>query len=95
MYALDARSLAISVSPSGFDPAVEAAEHICRSRGAAVVHLRAPKADGRLIAATAFPYAVALAGRLGLRRGLDIDHPAWLEAYHATARLDETTESPG
>ena len=30
--------------------------------------------------------AVALAGRLGLERGLDVDTPAWTEAYYRVAR---------
>jgi len=93
MYALSAQSVAISVS-SGPDPAVAAAEDICRSRGAAVMHLEAPEADARLVAATVFPYATAVAGQLGIRRGLDVDHPPWLDAYYAAARIDGSDESP-
>ena len=51
--------------------------------------IRAPGgnlADSRLSAVTAFPAAVALAARIGVDRGLDVDAPAWAEAYYAVAR---------
>jgi glucosamine--fructose-6-phosphate aminotransferase (isomerizing) len=93
MYALDQGYLAVSVSGSDSNPSVEAAERVCDSRGATVVALRAPGADARFIAITTFPYAVALAGTLGLTRGLDVDHPPWLDAYYAAARPEGTTET--
>jgi hypothetical protein len=43
-------------------------------------------ADRRLAAVSTFPAAVALAARLGLERGLDVDTPAWTEAYYRVAR---------
>jgi hypothetical protein len=94
MYALDEGSLAISVAATDFDPAIAAAERVCERQGASVISLRAPEADLRMVAATAFPFAVALAGQLGLSRGLDIDRPAWLDSYLASARRDDTTGSP-
>ena len=42
-------------------------------------------ADRRLAAFSTFPAAAALAGRLGLERGLDVDTPAWTEAYYRVA----------
>ena len=42
-------------------------------------------ADRRLAAFSTFP-AAALAGRLGLERGLDVDTPAWTEEYYRVAR---------
>ena len=40
----------------------------------------------RLAAITTFPAAAALSMRLGLERGLDVDSPAWTDAYYRVAR---------
>ncbi len=86
MYALAPGHLVVSL-PREDDPLAAEAEAACAARGATVV--RAPGAalaDRRLAAVTTFPALVALAARLGSTRGLDVDHPAWTDAYYAVAR---------
>lgn len=86
MYALRAGHLVVSLA-TGSDPLVDEAEAICAARGATVV--RAPGAGGadrRLAAVTAFPALVALAAAIGVDQGLDVDAPAWTDAYYAVAR---------
>jgi fructoselysine-6-P-deglycase FrlB-like protein len=87
MMALRPRALALSLPVSADDPLLAEAEEICVARGAAV--LRAPcegTADRRLAAVTTFPSAAALAARLGIERGLDVDRPEWTDAYYRVAR---------
>lgn len=86
MYPLRSGHLVVSLPTVG-DTLLEEAEAICAARGATV--LRAPGgdlADPRLSAITAFPATVALAARLGVERGLDVDSPTWADAYYAVAR---------
>ena len=86
MYALGPGHLVVSL-PTAEGTLLEEAERTCAARGATVI--RAPGgdlSDQRLSAVTAFPAAVALAARLGLERGLDVDAPAWTDAYYAVAR---------
>jgi fructoselysine-6-P-deglycase FrlB-like protein len=86
MMALQPGHLAFSL-PTGDDPLLDEAEAICRDRGATLA--RAPfveGADRRLAAITSFPAAVALAERIGVERGLDVDRPAWTDAYYRVAR---------
>jgi glucosamine 6-phosphate synthetase-like amidotransferase/phosphosugar isomerase protein len=86
MYPLRAGHIVVSLPTVG-DTLLEEAEATCSARGATVV--RAPGgdlADPRLSAVTAFPATVALAARLGVKAGLDIDRPAWTDAYYAVAR---------
>lgn len=71
----------------GADPLLAEAEEVCRARGATVVRVAdAAAADARLAAITAFPAAVAVAERIGLERGLDVDTPGWTDAYYRVAR---------
>ena len=94
MYALGPGKLALSV-PTGADPVFEEAEEVCRRTGATV--LRAPGGDAldsRLAAVATFPAALALAIELGLRAGLDVDRPAWADAYYATARVNAPRPAP-
>lgn len=88
MMALGPEALAVSLpAGAGDDPLLAEAEEICAGQGATVV--RAPggeTADRRLAAVSTFPAAVALAARLGLERGLDVDRPAWTDAYYRVAR---------
>lgn len=89
MYPLRPGHLVVSLPTAG-DTLLEEAEQVCAARGATV--LRAPGgdlADPRLSAVTAFPATLALAARLGAERGLDIDTPAWTDAYYAVARGPE------
>ncbi len=86
MMALQPGHLALSL-PTAADPLLEEAEEICRGRGATV--LRTPssgRADRRLAAITSFAPAAALAARIGLARGLDVDRPAWTDDYYRVAR---------
>jgi fructoselysine-6-P-deglycase FrlB-like protein len=85
MYALGKAHLALSL-PVG-DPAEAEAERVCGETGARVV--RCPggdRADPRLALATTLPAATALAAALAERAGLDLDRPAWVDAYYRTAR---------
>jgi fructoselysine-6-P-deglycase FrlB-like protein len=86
MMALQPGQLALSLS-TGTDPLLEEAEEICRSRGALVLRTPAEgEADRRLAAITTFPAAVALSARIGLDRELNVDRPAWTDAYYRVAR---------
>src|SRR5207244_2871360 len=89
MMALQPGHLALSL-PTGADPLLDEAEEICRGRGAIVA--RAPLVDGvdpRLAAVSTFPAAAALAERIGVERGLDVDRPAWTDDYYRVARSAE------
>jgi glutamine---fructose-6-phosphate transaminase (isomerizing) len=91
MYALGASHLAVSL-PVG-DPAEPEAERMCAETGARVV--RCPGgagADPRLALATTLPAACALAATLADARGLDVDRPAWVDAYYRTARRGSGAE---
>lgn len=86
MYPLRAGHLVASL-PTGADPLVGEAEAVCASQGATVVRVPGGSlADRRLAAITTFPALVALAAVIGVRRGLDVDAPAWAQAYYAVAR---------
>jgi fructoselysine-6-P-deglycase FrlB-like protein len=88
MMALRSGALAVSL-PAGAadDPLLTEAEDICAGQGATVVRAPAGEtADRRLAAVSTFPAAVALAARLGLERRLDVDRPAWTDAYYRVAR---------
>jgi glucosamine 6-phosphate synthetase-like amidotransferase/phosphosugar isomerase protein len=85
MYALGAAHLAVSL-PVG-DPAEAEAERVCGETGARVV--RCPggeRTDARLALAATLPSATALAAVLAERARLDVDRPAWVDAYYRTAR---------
>jgi fructoselysine-6-P-deglycase FrlB-like protein len=87
MMALGPGALALSLPAGDGDPLLAEAEEICAGQGATV--LRAPGGEGvdrRLAAVTTFPAAAALAMRIGLERGLDVDKPAWTDAYYRVAR---------
>jgi fructoselysine-6-P-deglycase FrlB-like protein len=89
MYALGPGKLALSL-PTGEEAALAQAEETCRRTGAAVLRLPGGDAlDARLAGLSTFPAALALATLLGLRAGLDVDHPAWVESYYKTARVSE------
>ena len=85
MYALGTSHLALSL-PVG-DPSEPEAERACAETGARVV--RCPgggEADPRLAVATTLPAACAVAATFADAAGLDIDRPAWVDAYYRTAR---------
>ncbi len=85
MMALAPGHLALSVA-LGTDPLLEEAERICAARGATVLRTPPGEGDRRLAAVTTFVPAAALSGHIGLRRGLDVDRPAWTDDYYAVAR---------
>lgn len=88
MFALGPGQLALSLP--GRVGELHEVESACRRTGAVVV--RAPGGDAldpRLAALATFPAALGLAVELGLRAGLDVDNPAWADAYYAAARLSE------
>ena len=88
MMALAARSA--RAQPPGRRPRIRCSTRRRRSAPAGARRvLRAPAggtADRRLAAVTTFPAAAALAPRLGVARGLDVDQPAWTDAYYRVAR---------
>ena len=87
MMALGPGALALSLTGAADDPLLAEAEAVCAGQGATVIRTPSPEtADRRLAAVSTFPAAVALAARLGIERGLDVDTPAWTEAYYRVAR---------
>jgi glucosamine--fructose-6-phosphate aminotransferase (isomerizing) len=85
MFALHPGHLVLSL-PTGEDPLLDEAEGICAARGATVLRAPAPAVDRRLAAISTFPAAVALSTRIGLERGINVDRPAWVDAYYDVAR---------
>ena len=87
MMALRPGTLALSLPAGADDPLLAEAEEICAGRGATVLQAPGGKGvDRRLAAITTFPAAAALSMRIGLERGLDVDRPAWTDAYYRVAR---------
>jgi hypothetical protein len=87
MMALHSGDLVLSLATRPDDELLAEAEEICAGQGARV--LRAPLAvvaDSRLAAVTTFPAAALLSAAIGLGRGLDVDRPAWTDAYYRVAR---------
>jgi fructoselysine-6-P-deglycase FrlB-like protein len=89
MTGINAGALVLAL-PSGHhgDPLADEAARVLTGRGAEV--LLVPGSDGhdpRLSPITSFPAVAALAIELGLRKGLNVDHPDWLDSYNATARV--------
>ena len=86
MYALGGGQLVLAL-PSGRDALLDEAERVWRGTGAHVVRAPGGEAgDRRLALLTTFPAVLAFAATLGLRAGLDVDRPAWVDAYYTTAR---------
>ena len=87
MMALGPGALALSLTGAADDPLLAEAESICAGQGATVIGTPPSETtDRRLAAVSTFPGAAALAARLGIERGLDVDTPAWTEAYYRVAR---------
>jgi fructoselysine-6-P-deglycase FrlB-like protein len=87
MMALRPGTLALSLPSGDDDPLLAEAEQICAAQGATVLRARGGEGpDRRLAAITTFPAAAALSMRVGLERGLDVDRPAWTDAYYRVAR---------
>lgn len=88
MTAITGGALVLAL-PTGHDgdPLAGEAARLLAARGAEV--LVVPGSDGqdpRLSPITSFPAVAALAIECGLRKGLNVDNPDWLESYNTTAR---------
>lgn len=93
MYALRPGHLVLA-HPTAEDPLCDEAADVCARMGADVIRVPGGGLGPRAAAAvTTFPAALALAGTLGHRAGLDIDQPAWTSAYYATARINPEEQS--
>jgi hypothetical protein len=87
MMALRPGDLVVSLPTAERDDLLEEAEQACAGQGARVVRTPLPRTtDRRLAAVATFPAATALAGAIGIGRGLDVDRPAWVDAYYRVAR---------
>jgi fructoselysine-6-P-deglycase FrlB-like protein len=89
MFALSSGHLVASVGPHS-DPLVLEAEQRCREAGATVVSVPGDETSPHLAAVTTFPGSVALTATIGLRAGLDVDRPSWVNAYYSTARVNDS-----
>jgi fructoselysine-6-P-deglycase FrlB-like protein len=85
MFGLDRGHLMVSLDPPD-DPLGAEAMRLCAAAGATTRQLPHAGADPRLAPIATLPSAAALAATLALDAGQDVDHPAWTEAYYATAR---------
>jgi hypothetical protein len=71
----------------GDDPALDEAETICASAGAAIARLPGGElSDPRAVSITSFPAALALSIALAEQAGVDVDAPEWAGTYEGTAR---------
>ena len=71
------------------DPLVAEAARVLAARGAKVLVVPGSEGqDPRLSPITSFPCFAALAIDRGLRKGLNVDSPDWLDSYKATARAE-------
>ena len=87
MMALRAGDLALSLPTRADDALLAEAEEACAGRGARVLRAPVPATeDRRLAAVSTFPAAAVLSASIGLARGLDVDKPAWTDAYYRVAR---------
>lgn len=89
MTGLHDRCLAVSIRTAH---AIDMeAEDQCRGRGATVIGIEAG-ADARLAPILSFPRSTKLALNAGEQAGLDVDSPAWTQAYYDTARAPGAAE---
>jgi glucosamine--fructose-6-phosphate aminotransferase (isomerizing) len=83
--------LVVAIDDSG-DPVVEEAIAMIGRTGAAVMRLSgAHLGDERVSAITTFPAALRVAISLATKAGIDVDDPAWLDAYLSTARAADAS----
>ena len=88
MPAATAGTLVLAL-PTGHhvDPLAYEAARVLAARGAEVLVVPGSEGqDRRLSPVTSFPYFAALAIERGLRKGLNVDSPDWLDSYKVTAR---------
>ena len=89
MMGLRPGDLALSLPTRAGDELLEEAEQACAGQGARVLRTPVPATkDRRLAAVSTFPAAAVLSASIGLARGLDVDQPAWTDAYYRVARGD-------
>jgi glucosamine 6-phosphate synthetase-like amidotransferase/phosphosugar isomerase protein len=87
MMALHPGDLALSLPTRADDALLAEAEEACAGRGARVLRAPVPTTeDRRLAAVSTFPAVAVLSASIGLTRGLDVDRPAWTDAYYRVAR---------
>lgn len=87
MMALRPGDLALSLPTRAGDELLAEAETACAGRGARVVRAPVPATDdARLAAVSTFPASAVLSASIGLAHGLDVDQPAWTDAYYRVAR---------
>jgi fructoselysine-6-P-deglycase FrlB-like protein len=87
MMALRPGDLVLSLATAAGEDLLSEAERICAGQGASVVRTPLPETrDRRLAAVSTFPAAAALSAAIGVARGLDVDRPAWTDAYYRVAR---------
>jgi fructoselysine-6-P-deglycase FrlB-like protein len=87
MMALRTGDLALSLPTRPHEALLAEAEEACAGRGARVLRAPLPTTeDRRLAAVSTFPAAAVLAASVGAARGLDVDKPAWTDAYYNVAR---------
>jgi len=94
MTAIAAGALVLAL-PTGHhgDPLAGEAARVLAARGAEVLVVPGSYGhDPRLSPITSFPAIAALAIELGLRKGLNVDHPDWLDSYNATARATTSAD---
>jgi fructoselysine-6-P-deglycase FrlB-like protein len=88
MTATTAGTLVLAL-PAGLygDPLAHEAARVLAARGAEVLVVPGSEGqDPRLSPITSFPSFAALGIERGLRKGLNVDSPDWLDSYRATAR---------
>lgn len=87
MMALRPGDLVLSLPTSADDDLLDEAEEVCAGRGARVLRTSdGGSSDRRLAAVTTFPAATVLSASIGLARGLNVDQPAWVDAYYRVSR---------
>lgn len=89
MTGLHDRCLAVSIRTG--HPIEGEAEAQCRGRGATVIGIDGGD-DARVAPILAFPQSVRLALAAGEQAGLNVDEPAWTQAYYDTARASGAAE---
>jgi glucosamine 6-phosphate synthetase-like amidotransferase/phosphosugar isomerase protein len=86
MYALSESQLVIGLGLGAADHLVTEALNVCAPSGARILRIDSPVAASPLIAvATLFVHPLALAIRLALNQGREVDQPEWYAAYQETA----------
>ena len=87
MMALRPGDLALSLPTRADDALLAEAEEACAGRGARVLRLPCPRPRiGGSRPSAPSPPPPCSSASIGLARGLDVDKPAWTDAYYRVAR---------